>query len=297
MKYKVKGHYLTLTIDEQFNDYTIQQLFEYFHLSKKTIHLLKQNKDYQLNSVFTHANTVLKKGDQLTIKAFIHCDQPFISEYYPLDIVYEDEFLLIINKAPGMNVHPDHIEGTGTLCNYVQCYYDMNGIDYPVRYIHRLDYDTSGLIVFCKCQFLQAYLDYKLSIKAISRHYLAIVNKGMNDTKWHTINNYLAKDRHHSNKMRVAKNGQQAITHYRLYQKGNHYNVVECKLDTGRTHQIRVHLSSIGYPIIGDSVYGKPSQKIKRQALHAYRLKFTHPITQNPIDLVCNLPDDMSSLI
>lgn len=293
MKCKINHEWLILTISDQFNGYSIEEFFKYYHLSKKSIHLLKQNKEYFLNNQYVPASTLLKTNDILKIKAYDTKEDRFIPQYYPLNIAYEDDFLLIINKDPGMNVHPDSKEGLDTLCNYVQYYYDINNYHFPVRYIHRLDYDTSGLIIFNKCQFIQAYLDYQLSIKNIKRTYLALVENQIKDRSWHVIENYIAKDRHVSNKMRVAKSGQIAITHYQAVKKVKHYTLVKCVLDTGRTHQIRVHLSSIGHPILGDQLYGHASKFINRQALHAYKLEFKHPITNKLVVIESKLPKDM----
>lgn len=293
MKYKVNQEYLTLYIDELFDNKTIEDLFHYYHLSKKSIHLLKQNKEYFLNHQFVPVSSLLHKNDQLKIKAFSLSGIDFIPQSKYLDIIYEDDFLLIINKPSGMNVHPDKEKGTNSLCNIVANYYLENNLFYPVRYIHRLDYDTSGLIIFCKCQFIQAYLDYQLSIKQIKRYYLAVVEGEVKNTSFKTIQTYIARDRHQSGKMRVSKTGQIAITHYRLYKQIPPYSIVLCSLDTGRTHQIRVHLASIGHAIVGDKLYGQSSSKIKRQALHAYQIEFIHPITQKKLCIKCPLPKDM----
>lgn len=294
MKYKLQNVWLTFIIDDQFDNKTIDDLFKYFHLSKKSIHLLKQNKEYFLNNQFVTSNTCLHKKDQFKIRAFDDSGIDFIPQPKDIHIIYEDDFLLIINKDAGMNVHPDQKEGIDTLCNYVAYYYQQQHLNLPVRYLHRLDFDTSGLIMFCKCALIQPLLDDSLAHKLIKRSYLALVKGNIPTSKIQTIQTYIAKDRHHSNKMRVADHGQKAITHYRLIKNYKNKALVECTLDTGRTHQIRVHLASIGHAIIGDPLYGTPSDKIKRQFLHAYRLEFTHPVTNESIQLECPLPKDIS---
>lgn len=296
MKYKINQNYLTLIIDTQFENKTIDDVFNHFKLSKKSIHLLKQNKEYFLNHQFVPSSTLLKQNDCLSIKAYTKDTNPFISQYLPLDILYEDEFLLIINKPAGMNVHPDSKDGLNTLCNYVQCYYDISNYHFPVRYIHRLDYDTSGLIMFCKCHFLQAYLDHELFLKNIKRTYLALVEGKITQKKLQTIDTFLAKDRHVSNKMRVSLHGQRAITHYQIISNSTNLSLVKCVLDTGRTHQIRVHMSYIHHPIIGDELYGKPTHLIHRQALHAYQLELIHPITTQSLLIESPLPQDMATI-
>lgn len=293
MKYKVINDWLYLTIDDQFNNHTITDLFNHFKLSKKSIHLLKQNKEYFLNNQFVQ-DSILKTNDILKIKAYEY-GQNYEPHYFDLDIAYEDDFILVINKPAHINVHPG-TSGEISLCNYVASHYNINNMYYKVKYIHRLDFDTTGLIIFCKCYFIQAYLDAQLAQKTIKRHYLALIKGHINNKKFLTINTFIARDRHYANKMRVATTGQNAITHYRLVKNINKsMSLVECQLDTGRTHQIRLHLSHINHPIIGDELYGTSSSFINRQALHAYKIKMTHPITNESLVIEIPLADDMKT--
>ena len=295
MKYKVQREWLTLIIDDLFDGKTIEDVFRYYHLSRKNIHLLKQNKGYTLNQQCVPASTILSKKDQLKIKAFDTSGIDLDPVPGDIEIAYEDEFLLIVNKPAGVKIHPDSTDVT-TLSHLVAYYYQQQGLSYPIRYLHRLDEDTSGLIIFCKCTFLQAYLDHQLSLKNIKRNYIAFVEGNITNKKYMPIEKTIARDRHHSKKMRVADRGQYALTHYRLIKKYRSFSEIECSLETGRTHQIRVHLASIGHPILGDPLYGYSNSKIKRQALHAYKIYFKHPITQEIIDIEVDLPQDMKSL-
>lgn len=294
MKYQVYQPYLTLTIHSPIS---IEDLFKQFHLSKKTIHLLKQNKDYQVHHHFVSPSTILIKGDQITIKAFEQDDGMYTPVYEDIDIVYEDEFLLIINKPPFIQVFPAHQNETHSLAHRVSGYYHMQGYDLPVRFIHRLDDETSGLIIFVKCAFVQPLLDYQLSIKDIKRHYLAVVQGNIKDQQWHTIHQPIGRDRHHQQRMIVHPHGKDACTHYRCLATHGALSLVECSLESGRKHQIRVHMSSIGHPIVGDSLYGQPSQWLSHQALHAYKIEMVHPITQEKLILTCPPPLDMQKLI
>lgn len=294
MKYKVHYPYISFYIQTPIS---IEDFFHQYHLSKKTIHLLKQNKDYQVNHRFVQATTILLKGDRLTIKAFDEDDHMYPANYEPIDIVYEDDFLLIVNKPPFLAIYPDDQKKTNSLANRVSGYYHQNHMNIPVRYIHRLDYETSGLVLFCKCTFIQPLLDYQLSIKDIHRDYLAIVKGNINDHQNHVIHKPIGRHRHHSQKMIISPSGKDACTHYQCLASKNHLSLVKCTLDTGRKHQIRVHMSSIGYPLLGDKLYGHDSQLIDRQALHAYQLQFIHPITKEKMTIHCHPPQDMLKII
>lgn len=294
MKYQVHYPYLTLIIDSPIS---IEELFLQFHLSKKTIHLLKQNKEYTVNQRYVSPSTILIKGDKLTIKAFHQDDGMYPPNYQELDIIYEDEFLLAVNKPPFIQVFPDDQKHTDSLANRVSGYYHQCGYDIPVRFIHRLDYETSGIVLFCKCAFVQPLLDYQLSIKAIKRDYLTIVEGTVLDHKVHYINKPIGKNRHHNQKMIVASASKKACTHYQCIASKNHLSLLNCELETGRKHQIRVHLSSVGLPILGDKLYHKASPLINRVALHAYQLQFIHPITKEKMTLICHPPQDILSII
>lgn len=294
MKYKVQYPYLILSINSPIS---IEDLFQEFHLSKKTIHLLKQNKDYTVRKKCVSPTTILLKGDQITIKAFQEDDGMYPPIYQDLDIIYEDEFLLIVNKPPFINVFPDDISHTNSLANIVSGYYHQQGYNLPIRFIHRLDYETSGLVIFCKCAFIQPLLDYQLSQKEIKRNYLAIVKGTINDHKVHSIHKAIGRDRHHNQRMIVTPKGKEAITDYQCISTKNNLSLIECQLKTGRKHQIRVHMAYIGYPLIGDKLYNQESKLINRQALHAYQLQLIHPITKEKMTFVCHPPMDMKSLI
>lgn len=294
MKYQVRQSDLTLVIDSPIS---ILDLFQKFHLSKKTIHLMKQNKSYLVNNRYVSPSTILVKGDQITFKAFQKDDGMYLPVYEDLDIIYEDEFLLIVNKPPFLPVFPSNQEDTHSLAHRVSGYYHQQGYDLPIRFIHRLDIKTSGLMIFVKCSVVQPLLDYQLSIKDIKRHYLAIVQGTFPHQKWHTIHKAIGRDRHHQQRMIIHPHGKDAITHYRALASQNNLTLVECLLDSGRKHQIRVHMSSIGHPILGDSLYGHTSSLINRQALHAYKIEMIHPITQEKLILTCPPCQDMLHII
>lgn len=294
MIYQVHYPYIIFTIQTPIS---IDDFFNQFHLSRKTIHLFKQNKEYTLNNRFVSSSTIMLKGDQLKVKAFQEDDGVYPPNYEPIDIVYEDEFLLVVNKPPFLPVYPDSLEKTDSLAHRVSGYYHQQGYNLPVRFLHRLDNETSGLTLFCKCAFLQPLLDYQLSVKEIGRHYIAVVEGEIHDHKMHTIHSSIGRDRHHNQRMIISKSGKEACTHYQCVASSHQMSIINCTLETGRKHQIRVHMASVHHPLIGDLLYNQKSTYINRQALHAYQLDFIHPMTKEKMTLVCHPPHDMQKLI
>lgn len=236
---------------------------------------------------------------------------------FPLNIVFEDEYLMVLNKPTDLIVHPGAGNYDKTLANALVHYAKGNlsslGGDFRPGIVHRLDRDTTGLIIIAKDDDTHRMLSTALSERNIKRQYLALVF-GCPELLAGTIKTYIAKYKHDHSKMVVTKaSGKEAITHYIVKENllNNKFSLIECKLDTGRTHQIRVHLHYKGFPVIGDQLYNAAQSKylarlspdlkalvnnFKRQALHAYKLEFTHPITDELMEFEIDLPQDMQEL-
>lgn len=220
-------------------------------------------------------------------------------EKMDLDIVHEDDDIIVINKRPYTIVHPTRSHTTGTLANGLIYYFRESGQDCIVRLVSRLDRDTSGLIIIGKNQYAHMKLSNDMADNNVSKRYIAIVHGELADEEG-TIDLPIYRPEIEGTLKRVVdERGQRSITHYKVLDKVNGYSVVECLLETGRTHQIRVHLSHLGCPIVGDTLYGKEgdSDIIPRQALHAYGLDFKSPRTEKELSLRAELPDDIKKLI
>ncbi|MGM9970230.1 MAG: RluA family pseudouridine synthase [Anaeroplasma sp.] len=276
-----------------YQDILVLDYLNSFYLSKSKINNLFINKEIKINGNDCSRKSLLKKGDTLSIIENENID--FLPEKKKLNILYEDDYLLIINKPANILVHPDSKDKKGTLCNIVAEYYKNKNYNISVKYAHRLDIDTTGIIVFCKDMLSMSYMNHYISTHEVNRYYLAFIGGRLN-TKKGIIDFPIGEDRHHNSRRRVSKTGKEAITHYEVLNEFKDYSLVKIKLETGRTHQIRVHFSHIGHPLLGDELYGGNKKLIKRVALHSYKLNFIHPITKKMIDIEKDLPYDMRLL-
>lgn len=272
------------------NDMTSDELFQLFHISRKHRYQYYVEKRVQVQGNIITQNTPCKRDDKITLLLITEPSSIPVWNH-PIDIIYEDELCLILNKPVSMIVHSDGQNTTHTLNNCVQAYYNKQGLSIPVRAIHRLDQETSGLIFYCKIPFFQPYFDHELEKKRIERIYLAWVCGDMKQAI--TVEQPIARDRHDAKKMRVSATGAYACTTFQPLQHKKAATLVECHLKTGRTHQVRVHLAYLHHPIIGDRLYGTKDSRIARCALHAYKLRFVHPIKDKSIEVVCEMKDDM----
>lgn len=225
-----------------------------------------------------------------------------VPENIPLDIIYEDDDVVVLNKARGMVVHPAPGNYTGTLVNALLYHCsNLSGINSAIRpgIVHRLDKDTSGIMIVAKNDAAHISLSQQIQSKTAVRTYLAVV-RGNIKTDSGTIETQIARDKTDRKKMAVVKEGgRDAITDYELLERFGKYTLVRCKLRTGRTHQIRVHMEYLGYPLVGDPKYSpmKTPFGIKGQALHSHTLEFTHPRTGERMKFEAPLPEDMHKII
>lgn len=278
-------------VAKQFNNMRLSNMLDFYHLGKEK----RKRCEYLLNNNYADVNTLLKEGDLLTIIYDEEID--FIPEQKHIDIVYEDEYLLIVNKPAGLMVHPDSKDKSGTLVNYIAGFYKGVGINRSIKYLHRIDTDTSGLVIIAKDILTESYFNYLISVHKIKRNYLALVH-GVFSPLDGTISAPIGGDRHINGKRRVSKTGQTAITDYKTLKKLRHGNsLVMAALRTGRNHQIRVHFSYMGHPLLGDLMYGGKDLFIKRQALHSYSLDFYDPYTFELRHVECPLPKDMERIL
>lgn len=279
MNYKIQGEWLNIMIDDTFPFQTLQELFDYFKISAKERYLMVQNNEVMVNHLpLKDVKKKLARKQILRLKAFKKGHIDYRPELcFDLEIVFEDAFCLIVNKPSGYIVHEDDKQKGGTLCNVVASYYQKKKIHQPVRFIHRLDKETSGLIFFCKSSFFLPYYNHLLEKKEISRQYLARVS-GIVPWSTFTLEAPIGKNRHLNNCYGVYPSGKYAKTTFDKLKTFTDETLLLCTLSTGRTHQIRVHLAHLGFPIINDALYGKIKDE-RHMGLCAVYLQWRHPLT------------------
>ena len=290
---------ITYTIDNASTGLRIEQYLRRRGYSYQNLARLKKMREsILLNGAWTYMRTAVKDGDILTV----HIQEPESSPNIPpvklpLDIVYEDEDIVVVNKPAGMPVHPSLNNYENSLANGLMYYYQEQGKPFIFRCTNRLDRDTSGLTVVAKHMVSSSILSSMGMRHEITREYLAIVRGALKPSEG-TIDAPIGRTGSSLIERKIDfENGERAVTHYRVVEEQNGHSLISLILETGRTHQIRVHMKYIGHPLVGDYLYNPDMEYIDRQALHSHRLSFTHPVTGEKMEFTAPLPADMRKIL
>lgn len=272
-------------------------------LSRSFVQHLIKEKQLFVNGVPVKASYRVKEGDRILFSIPKAVEPDIEPENIELDILYEDEALLIVNKPKDMVVHPAPGHYSGTLVNAIlyHCKGNLSGINGILRpgIVHRIDKDTTGALIVCKSDTAHNHIAAQLKAHSIQRKYYAIVHGAIKEEEG-TVEGAIGRDPFDRKKMCInEKNGKPAVTHYKVLERFDGYTYISCQLETGRTHQIRVHMTSIGHPLLGDEVYGKRASKfrLQGQTLHAGSIGFIHPLTETYMEFQAPLPEYFSHLL
>ena len=272
-------------------------------LSRSYLQKLLKEQGITVNGREVKANYTVQAGDEIRISLPDLSEPDILPEDIPLDILYEDEDVMVVNKPKGMVVHPSAGHTSGTLVNAIlfHCQGNLSGINGVMRpgIVHRIDKDTTGALLICKNDVAHRDLAEQLKEHSIKRRYRAIVSGNLKDDEG-TVEGPIGRHPVDRKKMAINyKNGKEAITHYKVLERFGNATYIECRLETGRTHQIRVHMTSIGHPLLGDEVYGsgKNPYHLQGQALHAMVLGFVHPRTGEYLEFTAPLPEYFTNLL
>jgi len=276
---------------------SIYQLLRHLRMSRGLIRNLRRNYRLRVNGQFPDFHrTTVSTGDKIELNLVFDEIPNFKPEPVELDIVYEDDNLLIINKPPGMLVHPTSEEKSGTLANGVLFHFQNQNINNTFRPLHRLDRNTSGLTMVAKNRYAHNYLTDQFNNNTITREYLAFV-EGVIPHEKGIINEPIGRKEGSIIKRKIdQESGKPALTYYTVCQRYPETTKIKVRLETGRTHQIRVHFSYLGFPLLGDSLYGGDDTLINRQALHAYKTIFKLPFSHQEITLTARMSNDLINL-
>ena len=269
--------------------------------TRTRIQQLIKDRNITVNGKPTKSSYKIEENDEIAIEVPEAETTEIKPENIKIDIVYEDSDIAVINKQAGLVVHPAHGHYSGTLVNAILYHIkDLSGINGEIRpgIVHRLDKDTSGLIVIAKNDKVHTALTEMFQEKKIRKTYLAILKGKLNKSEGKIVTQ-IGRDKNDRKKMTVIDDvtkGKNAITNYKVVSQNNLFTLVKVNIETGRTHQIRVHMRHLGYPILGDSVYGRKDNE-KRQMLHAYKLEFLHPVTGHQMEFTGEIPEDFQKAL
>lgn len=271
-------------------------------LSRTTIQRLIEEEKILVNNKKEKASYKVSIGDVITVEEEIPKEIDLQAQDIPIEILYEDNDIIVVNKPKGLVVHPANGNPDGTLVNAIMniCKDSLSGIGGEIRpgIVHRLDKDTSGVIIIAKNDIAHINLSNQIKNREVKKMYIALV-RGIIKENEATINMPIGRSTKDRKKMAVSKNGKEAVTHFKVIERFDNYTLLEIKIDTGRTHQIRVHLSEIGYPVIGDYVYsnGKNPFGVVGQMLHAKSIEFKHPVTNKLMKIEAPIPKYFEEII
>lgn len=283
---------IEIKINSLQEDKTIRDVLLNFHLGKEKIYFYEQNKSFFVNGNNVNEWYKVSKDDLLEIRILENIDDAPIPSN--LEVVYEDNYYIVVNKPRGVLIHGDGNKHTLTLSNMIANYYKTYRIKRKIRICNRLDVETEGLVIVAKDDVSEAYVNYLLSERDVEKRYYAIVYNRFSKLEG-MINLPIGRNLHKNNQMIVYKKGKEAITEYKVL-INKKISLVDVKLVTGRTHQIRVHFSHLNHPLLGDSIYGMEGDSCPL-ALQSYALKFKHPFVNKVIDVKMEMSNTLKELL
>lgn len=268
-----------------------------FSMSDRLLLKLKKLDKIYLNGNVTSVNHPVLEND--LIECYLDYEEDnsnIVPTEMPLNIIYEDEAYIVVNKPAGIPVHPSMDHYTDSLSNEIAFYFNQIGLKKKIRPVNRLDKDTSGIVIFAKNEYIQECLVRQMKSKEFIKKYIAVVNGNLDNLEG-TINAPIARKEGSIIERCVSETGDIAITHYKVLKRKTDFDIVECILETGRTHQIRVHFAYLGHSLLSDTLYGTSSSLINRQALHSYKVEFTHPLSKKKVKYIATVPEDLNKLM
>ena len=277
------------------SDESIKQILKNkFNMSERYILKLKRNKCICINGFPVYIDFKIKPNDILSIEDDFEEDSSNIlpNSSILLNILFEDDYLLVVDKPANLPVHPSILHYENSLSNGVKYYFEKIHLKKKIRPVNRLDKDTSGIVIFAKNEYIQNILVKQMQNNVFKKYYIAFLD-GILENDEGTINAPIARKENSIIERTISENGENAISHYKVLERFVNMTKVEFRLETGRTHQLRVHSKYIGHPIIGDTLYGQESELISRQALHAYKVEFIHPVSSEKIIIMSELPIEL----
>ena len=265
---------------------TINQILKNkLHISSRLLYKLINKKVIYLNNQVCDTRNIANPGDILSVDlSYDEDNSNIVPTKMDLNIVFEDDAILVLNKPAGISTHPSMLHFEDSLSNGVKYYFDSIGLHKKIRPVNRLDLHTSGLIIFAKNEYIQECLIKQMENNSFKKEYHTIITGHLKNKKG-TIDKPIARKQNSIIERCIDENGKRAVTHYEVVKEFENYSLVKCTLETGRTHQIRVHFASIGHPLLGDSLYGEKSDLIDGQALTCTKLSFIHPVSKKKMTL------------